>query len=137
MKKLLSILLVAVLILSVLPAASAETATAADITKDTAISGSGYSGFGFLSDGDIKTYHKSSGNTTITLENAAGIHSLYLMFDLEYGEYTITDNTTGKSITAGQHRFLHEYIALESPATSLTIRFENGAVRLSLSLIHI
>ena len=131
MKKLLSILLVAVLILSVLPAASAETATAADITKDTVFSGSGYSGFGFLSDGDIKTYHKSSGNTTITLENAAGIHSLYLMFDLEYGEYTITDNTTGKSITAGQHRFLHEYIALESPATSLTIRFENGAVRLS------
>lgn len=131
MKKLFSLLLAAVLMLSILPAAAATEVTAADLTRSTTISGSGYASFGFLTDGNIKTYQKSSGNAEITLENPNGISSLYLLFDLEYGEYTITDNTSGKVYTAGKYGFLHEYIVLDAPATSLTIRFQNGTVRLS------
>lgn len=118
-------------LLSLLPAASAAGNEAADITRQTSFSGTGYSSFGFLSDGDRKTYVASNGSTEITLENAAGIGSLYLLFDLEYGPYTVTDNNTGAIVTAGRYGFLHEYVKLESPSTSVTLRFENGSVRLS------
>lgn len=105
--------------------------TAADITKETTFSGSGFSSFDFLADSDIKTYVASNGNVEITLESSVSIGSLYLLFDLEYGNYTITDNNTGTVITAGQHGFLHEYVTLNSPTTSVTLRFDNGSVRLS------
>ena len=131
MKKLLSLFLAAMLMLSILPAASATETTAADISKSTAITGSGYSSFGFLTDGNNKSYQKSSGNAELKLENPNSISSLYLLFDLEYGEYTITDNISGKVYTAGSYGFLHEYIVLDAPTTSLTIRFTNGTVRLS------
>ncbi len=117
-------------------AVSADAPTvAADICKDTTVSGEGYNRFHFLFDGDIDTYKKSDGNTTVTLENAGGIGSLYLLFNLEYGQYTVTDNVSGSMITAGQYNFLHEYINLENAfghcPTSVTLHFKNGAVRLS------
>lgn len=130
-KRILTTLLILCLMLGVVPAVSAETDAAEDITNSTAISGTGYSSFGFLTDGDIKKYHASNGNAQITLTNAQGFSGLYLLFDLEYGEYTVTDNISGKSFTAGTYSFLHEYVALESKTTSVTLTFENGSVRLS------
>ena len=52
--------------------------------------------------------------------------------DLTYGEYTVTDDTTGQSLTAGANGFLHEFIDLEAgfgyaPA-KVTVRFDSGAV---------
>ena len=114
---------------------SATQATAQDLRASTTISGSGYSSFGFLLDNNITKYQTSTGNTTIELENAAGMGSLYLLFNLEYGSYTITDNTTGQVITAGEYGFLHEYVDLQEHfgylPTSVTLSFQNGAVRLS------
>ncbi|MBQ2785100.1 MAG: PIG-L family deacetylase [Oscillospiraceae bacterium] len=130
-KRILTTLLILCLMLGVVPAVSAETDAAEDITKSTAISGTGYSSFGFLSDGDNKKYHASNGNVQITLINAQGFAGLYLLFDLEYGEYTVTDNISGKSFTAGTHSFLHEYVPLKNKTTSVTLTFENGSVRLS------
>lgn len=111
-------------------AITARAAEAADLRGSTAVSGSGYDSFSFLFDEDIKTYKKSGETASITLEDPAGIGSLYLMFDLEYGAYTVTDNVTGNVITAGAQGFLHEYIEL-APTTSVTLSFENGPVRLS------
>ncbi len=129
---LISLILVAATALCV---SAEEPLQASDITGDTAFSGSGYAGFGFLKDKDIDKYRKSEGNTTLVLENPEGMASLYLMFDLEYGAYTITDNNTGTSITAGTYHFIHEFIDLEAAfgclPTSLTIDFSNGTVRLS------
>ncbi len=112
-----------------------ELPVAQDVTADTKISGTGYDSFSFLKDGNIKTYKKSANSASITLENSEGIASLYLLFDLEYGEYTITDNNTGNILSGGIHGFLHEYVDLESAflsaPTSITLDFENGSVRLS------
>ena len=135
-RKLLILALCLVLVISAALLVSAdEPAVAQDIRSNTTISGEGYSGFKFLFDGDINTYKKSSGNTTIQLENSTGIGSLYLLFNLEYGEYTITDNATGNAITAGQYSFLHEFVDLEAGfgycPTSVTLQFSNGIVRLS------
>lgn len=104
-----------------------------DITGSTVFSGTGYSSFDFLKDKNITSYKTSSGNATITLSNENGIGSLYLLFDLEYGEYTIAAN--GKTVTAGRHEMLHEYVdliaAFGSAPKSVTLDFNNGSVRLS------
>ena len=122
------------LIMLPLPALAAEQ-SASDITKNTAITATGYGSAGFLTDGDIKSYKTSSGSAAVTLENDAGMAGIYLLFDLEYGEYTVKDNESGKTFTAGKNRMLHEYIdlaaAFGTAPVSLTIEFSNGKVRLS------
>lgn len=133
--KLCAMLLCVCLLACQLPTAFAQnTAQATDITADTAFSGTGYNSFYFLTDGNIKEYATSGANPTITLENPDGMGSLYLLFDLEYAEYTITNNDTGDSITAGQHSFLHEYVDLKAAfgalPESVTLTF-SGTVRLS------
>ena len=104
-----------------------------DINDTTTFTGSGYGSFGFLSDKDIATYKTSDGDASITLSNDQGIASLYLMFDLEYGEYTITSD--GKTFTAGKDEILHEYVdliaAFGTAPKSVTLDFANGSVRLS------
>lgn len=130
-KKLLSLLSVLTILASLLivPTSAKEASTAQKV--DITLNGTGYSGFAFLKDGNKKTYKSSNGNCFITLESQEDIYSVYLMFDLEYGEYTITDNTNNLTLTAGKYEFLHEYIKLSKPSKSLTLSFSNGAVRLS------
>ncbi len=126
-----------VVLFAVLPLPSAEAAagTAKDLGGSTAISGAGYSDFSFLLDGITGTYKTSSGDTVIHLENSEGMGALYLLFNLEYGSYTVTDNATGQAVTAGEYGFLHEYVDLAAQfgycPTSLTLSFERGAVKLS------
>lgn len=120
-------------VLSLIPTVFAQPPIAPDITAETTFGGVGYDSMKFLHDGNIKTYKRSAGDAAITLEHKDGIGSLYLMFDLEYGEYTITNNESGQSVTAGTNGFLHEFIdltELDYPR-SITIAFENGPVRLS------
>lgn len=135
-RRLIILVLCLILVFSMALAVSAEnTDVAQDIRKGTTISGYGYSSLKFLIDGDIDTYKKSNGNTTIKLQNSAGIGSLYLLFHKEYGEYTVTDNITGDIITVGQYGFLHEYIDLEKAfghcPESVTLQFKNGVVWMS------
>ena len=117
-----------------LPAFAQQEAQAEDITKSTSVTVTGYSWSGFLTDGNLKNYQISSGNATITLENAAGMAGIYLLFDMEYGEYTVTDNASGRSVTAGTYGMLHEYIdlaaAFDGEVTSVTLSFQNGKVQL-------
>ena len=96
---------------------------------------SGYRDSVFLTDGITDTYlasAKTGAILTITSDSPMG--ALYLMFDLEYGPYTITDNESGNVMTAGQNLFLHEYVDLLAgfgkSTSSVTIRFEKGAVHL-------
>lgn len=72
---------------------------------------------------------------TITLEHGQGMGSLYILFGMEYGEYTVTCNDTAQSCSFGKNGFLHEFLDLEeafgcSPK-SVTLSFENGAAELS------
>ena len=112
-----------------------EPVQATDISSETTFTGTGYKSFGFLTDKNDMVYRTSSGNTALTLENATGMGSLYLMFDKEYGEYSVIDNDSGEAITAGTYGFLHEFIDLEAGfgyvPTSITLDFSNGAVTIS------
>ena len=135
-QKSLSVMLCLGLVLSLVPAVSAQNiATASDITADTQITGTGYSSFRFLTDGDIEKYVTSNGNASVTLENPEGIAGIYLLFDLSYGAYTVTDNGTGNTFIAGEEGFLHEFLDLDAAfgtvPTSVTLDFASGSVRLS------
>ena len=133
--RLTALLLCITCLLSLVPLVSADETVAEDLSKSTTITGTGYGSFGFLFDKNDRSYSTSNGNATISLKNAAGMGSLYLMFNLEYGSYTITDDLNGKSITAGEYSFLHEYIDLTEAfgytPTEITLQFSNGSVRLS------
>ena len=135
-KRLTSALLFLCMLLTMAPAVFANPdSEAVNISDSTVFMGNGYSNFTFLTDGNTTSYHASSGKCTISLINDQGIGSLYLMFDMEYGEYTIQNAATGSTITAGQNGFLHEYIDLTSafhgPVTSIILHFNQGAVQLS------
>ena len=130
-KKLITLFSVLAILLSltVIPSSAENIAPAQKL--NITLSGTGYSSFGFLKDGNIKTYKTSNTTSAITVESEEEMYSLYVMFDLEYGEYTITDNTNNLTINAGKYGFLHEYIKFEKPTKSVTLNFTNGAVRLS------
>ncbi len=125
----------AICIVLFFPVHSQAAAQAEDITKSTQISGTGYEDFSFLQNGDTGDYRVSGEETQITLKNSAGLAQLYLLFDMEYGAYTVTDDETGRSFTAGANGFLHEYIDLQAEfdkkPVSVTLRFDAGPVQLS------
>lgn len=135
MKPILYKLMALVLCLCLLPIQTFAAGDAEDITKDTLLTATGYESVDFLTDGNIKSYKNSDGNATITLENKDGMAGIYLLFDLEYGEYSVKDNGTGKTVTTGENGMLHEYIdlvaAFGNEPTSVTLAFDNGKVRLS------
>ncbi len=127
-------ILTVLLIFSLIPTAQARE-MARDITGEVQITGTGYKNLDFLTDGSTGTYYASTGDATLTLECDEGMAGIYLLFDLEYGAYTITDHSTGKVFTAGEYEFLHEYIDLEAAfgtlPTAVTLGFSHGKVRLS------
>lgn len=135
MKKVSCIIITICLICSFFCPVAASRADTEDITGQTAFSGTGYSTFSFLKDKDTDVYKQSSGNTTITLTNEQGMACIYLLFDLEYGAYTVYNSERGARISAGKYGMLHEYIDLtaaygEKP-TSVTLEFASGSVCLS------
>ena len=118
------------------PAVFAEPTTeATEITGSTMFLTNGYDKTGFLTDGDITTYQTSEGKCSISLMNEDPIGSVYLMFDEEYGEYTVENAANGVTFTAGTDGILHEYLdldqAFEGPVTSVTFHFDREAVQLS------
>lgn len=130
-KRLLSCAALVFTFLAVLAPSALASGESGGQKVDLRISGTGYNSFLFLTDGDIDTYHSSANSCTATLESDTAFGSLYLMFDLEYGTYTITDNTNSLTYTAGQYSMLHEYVELDKPTNSVTLQFENGTVWLS------
>lgn len=131
--RIIALLLLLACLLPQIPVSMAETQQEAR-RLDVTVGGTGYDSFGFLSDGNIRSYTTSASSAAITLEATEGIASLYLMFDLEPAPYTITDNSTKKVLNAGQYAMLHEYVDLTTgfgtAPTSVTIQFEK-AVRMS------
>jgi len=128
-KRLFRFLFVCTILLLLCPVAFAaeEEAQQVTLTAD-------YTGFqkaGFLTDGNVDKYFSAKEGSVINLSSDVPFSSLYIMFDLEYGEYIITDNTNNLDITAGTYSYLHEFIPLPKPTTSVTVYFSDGYVSLS------
>lgn len=136
LKRFFAVALCLAALLTLVPVVSANAdAEAVNITGSTIFASNEFDELDKLTDGNTTTYHSSEGKCAITLMNEKGIGSVYLMFDLEYGEYTIENAANGATITAGANGFLHECINLDEafhgPVTSATFHFNQGPVQLS------
>ena len=81
----------------VLPARAEETKLAEDISSAGLITESAGIQTDRLFDGSQTRAAKAEEQSSLTLEDPRGFGSLYLIFDREYGAYTLTNNDTGKS----------------------------------------
>lgn len=104
----------------------AENISGAGIVTDN----SGFPSIRALFDGKLLSGKAASEDASLTLEYEGGIGSLYFLFDAACGSYTITDNGSGKSITAGENGFIHEFVdlaaAFETAPASVTVTFPDG-----------
>lgn len=95
----------------------------------------GFASVNQLFDGRTKEPVRFRNNTNLTLAHEDGIASLYLVFDVEYGEYTVTNMETQETYTAGKDQFLHEFLDLEeifgAAPSKLMLSFEHGEGKLN------
>lgn len=71
---------------------------------------------------------KEGDTITVTSSDGSAIHGLYVSWDTDVTEeWTLT--TDHGNILCGTNGFLHEYIALETPSSSLTIHIPKNSTR--------
>lgn len=123
-------LLIAGLFVLVLCSATAFAQDA--VYGDALVTADGINRPAYLTDGNRNTYTGVSGNASVTLEREGGIASLYIEFDAIPQQWTLTDVSTGKSVTCGQNAFLHEFVDVAdlfgSAPEKLTLTFAQGTV---------
>lgn len=134
MKRLFSTVIFMFLLCLLIPmTVAAAEQEAKDISDISIVTESkGIRSVGSLFDGEKNKGWNSGEDCTLTLEHKDGFGSLYLIFGKSYGAYTVTDNNTGKVVTAGEKGYVHEYldmVALFGVApTSVTLHFNNGVL---------
>ena len=110
-KRTLSFLLCFCLLIPCLTVSAAESDKAKDLSKTKYITDyNGFSSCKFFFDGVVLYGKKTTGNASFTAENADGIGSIYILFQEEYGLYTVTNNDSGVSCTVGEGAFLHDFL---------------------------
>lgn len=138
----ISLLLSLVMLLSVVPfpqvyaEGTGNSQMAQDISGLSLVtSQSGIGKIGLLFDGDQLSLVNSGRSASMTLEYEGGIGSLYLIFALEHGAYTVTNNDTGETHTWGENNFIHEFLDLEgtfgAAPKSVTIQFNENELYLN------
>ena len=133
LKKLLNAAMLLCLLLTLPVLARAEEAR--DVTGACTLTDSG--GFvetSYLLDGDMETGSTSpEAGGDFTLTAPEGLGSAYVLFDVEYGPYTVIDDA-GTEVTVEGSELLHQYLDLEAMfgrcPQGLTFRFEAGQVKL-------
>lgn len=100
--------------------------------QNTTLEIEGFSNPERLSDEKNSTYSSASEGAVVTLSRTDGISAIYIKFDRIPEEWTLTNPTTGDSVTCGTNAFLHEFVNVkelfqELPQT-LTLSFPKGIV---------
>lgn len=91
---------------------------------------SGFFDITMLFDGRTTIPVPFENHASLTLSCPEGIGALYLIFDLEYGSFTVTDSDSGEKRFFGENGFLHEFADLEQAfgrvPQEVEITFESG-----------
>ena len=138
MKKLKNLLLLACLLLALPLCAYAEEAR--DVSSpDLVTNSTGITGTKYILDGNPETKGSVQEKGEFSLACPEGFGSAYLLFDVEYGEYTVVDEDTGTAVTVEATPILHQYLDLETMfghcPQAVTFRFgEEAAAILDLYL---
>lgn len=128
--------LCSLILLPLVPAAQAEETSAKDISGIERIeSQNGIKDIDALFDGNTIRAVAIQDSASLTLHAEEGIGSAYLIFDTEYGPYTVTDPEKNITRTFGEQSFLHEFLNLEDafgyPPQTITFTFFSGPGRLN------
>ena len=129
MKKLKWLLIL--LLMMVCCAPEARAVEAEDLSHKSIVTAhSGFSSPSRLFDGIFLNPLSIKSGGSMTLSHEGGIGSLYILFDLEPGIYTVISDSTGESHTFGHNGYLHEFLDLEAAfgeaPVSVTVCFDNG-----------
>ena len=136
------ILLSLVILLGIVPMTEARAEETGNMEMAQEISGTGlitdkkgYYNTAKLFDGDEKTILDGGENAFLTLSHEEGIGSVYLIFGMEHGAYTVTNNDTGASHTCGEGNFLHDFLDIEGffgeAPKSITITFNENKLQIN------
>lgn len=136
-----ALILSLVILLPVVPVFSVQAAEnggrqAADISRDVSVTNQkGFYKTDTLFDGDSLSPFDAGQDASLTLEHSGGLGSVYIVFDIEHGAYTVTNNDTGESCTWGDTGILHEILDLEgvfgTAPQSVTIQFNENKVMIN------
>ena len=110
---------------------------AADLTDDITITLSDGRNPAVLLDRDYTTQLTFGQGAAISLTGSENISSLYIVWSLPPGEWSVSDAETRETASAradsqvfGQNGFIHEFITLDTPADDLLISLPQDGARL-------
>ena len=123
----LAALLMSVLVMTV----SAEETEARNIFGNSILKAhTGFRDVDELIDGNTVAPMALGDNTSMTLQHPEGIGSMYMIFNKEYGPFSVTDLDSGEVRTFGENCFIHEFADLETAfgyaPTKVKLDFLNG-----------
>lgn len=88
-----------------------------------------------LTDGNYNTYASLGEDASIELLCEKEIGSAYIVFDRVYGEFSLTDPDTGKSVRCGENGFLHTFLdvraLLGENVRRVKLDFDTGEISLA------
>lgn len=91
----------------------------------------GFSNPGAFFDKKLLYGGTSEAGASFTAEHPEGIGSVYIIFQYEYGTFSVTNNDTGEVAEVGQERYLHQYVDIQAlfgtAPGSVTLRFPEAA----------
>ena len=70
----------------------------------------GFPSYGYFFDKVLTSGGNSDGNGSFTVAYEGGVGSIYIIFQKVFGDYTVTDNDTGTTVTVGEGQFLHDFL---------------------------
>lgn len=109
---------------------AAEAPLSSFKTGDCLISSEGVTDVSRLFDGNALQAVTVPDSAELTFSDPQGFGAAYLIFDREYGPYTVSDPETGLGHSFGTQGFLHEYLDLEKAfgyaPKSIALSFSSG-----------
>ncbi len=112
-------------------------------TKNAITAHEGFPDIRVIYDDNLLDHVSTKKTASLTLENSQGIGYLYFIYQYPYQDckgYTVTDNTSGKTVTAGLNGFLHEAIDLKAlfgtVPTSVTVRYDQGKAHICELMLY-
>lgn len=125
MKKILCFL---TLMFALLLGFHAQTAYADELSPELTLSNQGSKNN--LTDSSHYTSVKFDAKDTIQIsaKDGSAIYGIYICWDSEPAAWILTTDTG--ELSCGTHGFLHEYVALEAPSTTLTIHIPEDSTRM-------
>ncbi len=137
MKRIACILLALLMFaVPVLPVRADETGEAENISGEISVlQHNNISEISALFDGNQTKSVALGAGASLSLEHSGGIGAAYLIFDYEYGTFTVTDPVLGESREFGTNGLYHEFADIEGAfgyaPQIIEITFDSGAAQLN------